>query len=115
MNSLTDMCQKKIIFLNSLEINELSSPTIFVSYYEVLRKIIEAIAIKEGYKVYSHEAFFYFLKEKKEELIALRFDKYRKLRNGINYYGKDIDINEVIKAKEDIIKFIKILKLKYLK
>ena len=30
------------------------------------------------------------LKEKQEELISIKFDRFRKIRNQINYYGKDI-------------------------
>ena len=102
-------------FLRSLEITDLSSRKIFSNYYDVLRAITEAIAALDGYKVYSHEAFTYYLKEnKKEENAALKFDRLRKLRNNVNYYGKTISKEESKEHKEEILKLVKALEHKYL-
>ena len=84
------------------------------NYYDVLRSIVEAISSLDGYKIYSHEAFTYFLKEKGEDLIAEKFDRFRKIRNGINYYGKNISIEEVKEHIPEIVKLINVLKKKYL-
>lgn len=86
--------KKDMAFLNSIQLNEESSRKLTTNYYDCLRSIIEAIAYKEGFKVYSHEALTYFLKEINEELISIKFDRLRKIRNSINYYGEDISINE---------------------
>ena len=69
--SLIKTAQEDLEFLNSLTITEKSSRKIMVNYYDTLRAILEAIAIKEGYKVYSHEAFTYYLKEKQESMRKL--------------------------------------------
>ena len=46
-----------------------------------------------------HESISYFLRDiLKEQSISMRFDRYRKLRNGINYYGEDVDIETVKEA-----------------
>ena len=37
----------------------------------------------------------------------MKFDRYRRLRNGINYYGEDIDIETVKEAIIEIPKLIK--------
>ena len=81
--------------------------------YECLRQIIEAIALKEGFKVYSHEAYTHYLKDKKEISIAEKFDRYRKLRNGINYYGKAVTTQITKEAIYQINKIIEKLKDKY--
>lgn len=101
-------------FLSGLEINQNSARKIMTNYYDVLRSILEAIAAIDGYKVYSHEAFKYFLIEKSELVIAEKFDRFRRIRNGLNYYGKNITPEEVKENVGEIIKLINELKKKYL-
>lgn len=74
---------------------------------------LEAIASINGYKIYSHEAFTYFLIEEDEKLLADKFDKFRKIRNGIVYYRKNISVEEVKEIIVDIFELIE--KLRYLK
>ena len=102
-------------FLENTEITELSKRKLVSNYYDSLRSLLEAISIMKGYKIYSHEAFTPFLKEKlNEEGISLKFDRFRKIRNGLNYYGKSIQLGEAreivgdlkIMIKEVIKKFI---------
>ena len=100
-------------FLENRHIDAISAASILVMYYEALREIVEAICLTEGFKVYSHEAFTSFLQEKNEREIALLFDKYRKLRNAVNYYGESIDIAETEQARTDITKLIAALKQKF--
>ena len=114
--SLIKITSEDLVFLNKLKVSKESARKIMANYYDCLRAIIEAIAALEGIKSYSHEAFTAFLKEnKKEEILADKFDRFRKIRNGINYYGKKISIEEAKQHKEDIIQIIAVLKEKYLK
>ncbi len=105
--SLLLTSKNDLVFLNKLDINENSSRKIMSNYYDVLRSILEAIASIDGFKIYSHEAFTYFLKEKNEVSISLKFDRFRKIRNSINYYGKDISVEE---TKENIVEIKEIIK-----
>lgn len=63
--------------------------------YDSLREILEALAIKKGFKIYNHECYVAFLKEilnlSREADI---FDNLRKTRNAINYYGKKLEKEE---------------------
>ncbi len=113
--SLIKNTKKDIKFLNSLIIDEQSSRKLMVNYYDALRSILEAVSAIEGYKIYSHEAFTYFLKEKNEEILSTKFDRFRKIRNSINYYGEDISIEDTKDNIKEIKKIIKILLDKYLK
>ena len=79
-----------------------------------MRSILEAVSIIKGYKIYSHEAYTYFLQEIKEDLISVKFDRFRKIRNSINYYGKDISIEETKENISEIKKMINLLIKKYL-
>ena len=97
-----------------IPINEISLKSIFRELYEGLRQYCEAIGFQKGYKFQSHEVISYFLRDVlKEKNISMKFDRYRKLRNGINYYGNDIDVLSVKNALSEIPKITKYLK-KYL-
>ena len=112
--SLIATAENDLKLLKVLEFNENSARKIMTNYYDVLRSILEAISTLDGYKIYSHEAFTAFLKEKGESIIAEKFDRFRRIRNRINYYGKDISVNEVKENATEIIRLIDILKKKYL-
>lgn len=116
VKSLIDTSDNLIAVFSDIQINEISSSTIFVNYYESLRQIIEAIATLHGFNVYSHEAFTSFLSEiLKEDLMSRKFDRFRLLRNRVNYYGEKIDIEVSKEAKIDMLDIIKKFKDKYLK
>jgi len=102
-------------YLESQIINEISARKIISNYYDCLRSILEAIASLEGYKIYQHEAYAFFLKEKNEEIPSIKFDRFRKIRNKINYYGGDISVQEAKEISEEVIKLINYLIEKYLK
>lgn len=106
--------EKDIIFLDNLETSENSARKIVTNYYDILRSILESMAALDGYKVYSHEAFTYYLKEKNEEALSAKFDRLRKIRNGINYYGNSISVDEAKEIVEDMKRIIFLLKEKYL-
>jgi len=112
--SLVQISEKDIEFFKSLEINENSSRKIMSNFYDILRSILEAIAALDGFKIYSHEAFTYFLKEKEENILFEKFDRFRKIRNKINYYGEDISVEETKEIIGEIVKMINELKEKYL-
>jgi hypothetical protein len=112
--SLLKGTRTDIKFLERLQINEDSSRKIMSNYYDALRSILEAVSAIDGFKIYSHEAFTYFLMEKNEELLATKFDRFRKIRNRINYYGKDISVEETKENIETIKRMINQLIKKYL-
>ncbi len=79
--------------------------------YDALREYLESTALEKGYKIYNHECYVAFLKE----ILNLSregdlFDKLRKIRNGINYYGISVTEEEaldVIKKLKELIKKFK--------
>ena len=114
--SLVNMSDNLIKLFSKIDIDESTSSAVFVNYYEALRQIVEAVATINGFKVYSHEALTSFLSEiLKEDLISNKFDRFRFLRNGVNYYGEQIEVELSKESKTDILNIIKILKSKYLK
>ena len=64
-------------------------------FYDALRELLEAKALEKGFKIYNHECYTAFLKEiMKKSNEGNLFDEMRKIRNGINYYGKQINDDE---------------------
>ena len=92
--SLMSAAEQDMAFLKPLPLNESSARKIVSNYYDVLRSLLEADASLNGFKVYSHEAFTYYLIENKEEALSVKFERVRKIRNSINYYGKTIGVEE---------------------
>ena len=113
--SLLENSEEDLSFFENLEINEKSARKIMSNYYDILREVLEALALIDGYKIYSHESFKYFLLEKNEKRISEKFDRFRKIRNKLNYYGKSISKEETKKNIVEIKKIINELKQKYLK
>lgn len=115
MKSLVQMSANQLAFVTTIQITEQNASPVLVNHYEALRQICEAICAKHGYKVYSHEAYTNYLKEKlNEERIAEIFDRLRKLGNGINYYGENVSPEETKAAAQDVQTLITALRKKYL-
>jgi len=63
--------------------------------YDALREYLESAALMNHYKIYNHECYTAFIKEiLKLPREAELFDKLRKVRNGINYYGRNVSEEE---------------------
>jgi hypothetical protein len=93
--SLLKSSLNKLKSAQRLELDEVSSASKVSLTYESLREVLEALAIKKGFKIYNHECFCSFLKEVCNEVLdADKFDDFRIIRNKINYYGKDIPLSE---------------------
>jgi len=73
--------------------------------------MLEALSILNGYKVSNHICYVAFLREIMDmEKNADQFNSFRKLRNGLNYYGEDITTCNamiVIKEMDDLLIVLK--------
>lgn len=113
--SLIKTSQNKYDSEKKLELNEITAGSKISLLYDSLRELLEALAIKKGYKIYNHECYTCFLKEIiKESTKGDEFDELRKIRNSINYYAKDISIKEakevlgrINKLREEIANLLK--------
>ena len=78
-----------------LPLSEVTAAAKISLAYDALREILEALSVSKGCKIYNHDCYCAFLKEILHEYaMSEEFDKFRKLRNRINYYGKDISAND---------------------
>ena len=100
IESLKKTSINKLNSENKLELDDITASSKLSLAYDSLRELLEALALKNKFKIYNHDCFTPFLKEiLKENEKAEEFDELRKIRNNINYYGKDISVTE---AKEVI-------------
>lgn len=79
--------------------------------YESMREAADSLLYLKGFKSFSHEAsIVYLIKEGFNEKDIMEFDRFRRIRNGIKYYGKDCDVSdaeEALKLADKIIGRIK--------
>lgn len=105
--SLKKTSENKLKSMEELKNNEVNAASKVSLIYDSLRELLEALAIEKGYKIYNHECYTAFLKEIiKESEKGDEFDEIRKIRNSINYYGREISIEEA----NDVINKIKLLR-----
>ena len=72
--------------------------------YDSLSEVLEAICIKNGYKVLSHICMGELLKNLLKDFDYEEFDRLRWIRNSINYYGQKVELSQ---GKEIIKKIFK--------
>lgn len=95
INSLIKSSEMKLESNSRLELDEVTATTKISIAYDTLRELLEALAVKRGFKIYNHDCFCAFLYEicgNKE--LSEDFDGFRKIRNQINYYGKNVSVEE---------------------
>lgn len=107
IKSLIKTSKNKLESEEKLELDEVTAGSKVSLAYDSLREVLEGLSIKKGYKIYNHECYVYFLKEiLNESSKGDEFDELRKIRNDINYYGKEIAIKEA----KDVLQRIKKLR-----
>ena len=78
-----------------LEMSPITASSKVSLAYDSLREASEALSIGKGYKIYNHECYTAFLKEiMGESDLGDSFDSARKIRNAINYYGRELSEKE---------------------
>mgnify|MGYP001570202670 FL=1 len=103
INSLIKSSKNKLDSESKLEMSDITAASKLSLAYDSLRELLEALVLKNGYKVYNHECYTAFMKEiMKESDKGDEFDEIRKVRNSVNYYGKEISTEEAEKIIESI-------------
>ncbi|MDP1729103.1 MAG: hypothetical protein Q8L27_02790 [archaeon] len=114
INSLIKSSKNKMASANSMKLNEITASSKIILLYDSLREILEALALKNGFKVYNHECYCSFLREIcNEEKFSREFNEFRKLKNRINYYAEDVSTKDALVLIEDIINLRKEVFNKY--
>ncbi len=104
IRSLIEMSKIKEDSVNNAKVNKTNISAYVSMAYDSLRETLEALCILKGYKVTSHICLGELLKNLIPEFDFISFDRFRYVRNGINYYGTKVDYQQ---GKEVIIKMFK--------
>lgn len=91
--SLSGLSELKARFVEKTEVNEGNAPILFGEMYDSLLELCQSVACLEGFKVLNHECLRYLLERLGLNSAAERFDRFRKIRNRINYYGKRVHVD----------------------
>ena len=115
VKSLIKSSENKLKSEKMLKLSDITAASKLSLSYDSLRELLEAIALRHGYKIYNHECYTAFLKEIiKNSKLGDEFDNIRKIRNAVNYYGKEISIedadNIILKIKNLRLSLIKLFK-----
>lgn len=112
--ALVKMAFNNLAVSKKIRLDDESASLVLSSAYESLRQVLEAITLTEGYKVFSHLAYTYYLLEKGETSASATFNRLRKLRNGVNYYGKTVPKQVTEQALKDIENLCEKMRNKYI-
>jgi len=111
IESLIRSSNKKNASSDELKLSDITATSIISLKYDSLRELLEAISLLNGYKINNHICYVAFLIEiLKLGDLANKFNSFRKLRNGINYYGDDILADDAKKLIIDINSSISVCK-----
>jgi len=114
VSSLLKTSANKLKTQEMIKLDDTTSVSKISLMYDALREILEALSVSKGYKIYNHECYVSFLKEiLKESRFGDRFDNFRKIRNAVNYYGKEISAKEAESVLKEMEEFIDLLKKKF--
>ena len=114
IESLLKSSSKKLNAQKLLQLDGNTATSKITLIYDALRELLEALSISKCYKIYNHECYTSFLKEiMNESSSGDVFDKFRKIRNDINYYGKDVSADEAEPVIDEMADFIESLKTRF--
>ena len=89
---------ERIEFAKQL-LNKAKQKYVLENAYEAMREAADSTLYLRGFKSFSHEAsIVYLFKEGFNDKDIIEFDRFRKIRNGIKYYGKDCEISDAEQA-----------------
>ncbi len=112
VNSLINSSENKFESAQRLELDEVTAASVITLCYDSLRELLEALTTKKGYKVYNHECYCAFLDEiVQEKELSILFNRFRKIRNSISYYGKKLSAEDASEIKSELTNLIKNIKV----
>ena len=108
-NSLIETADERIKLIR--EINEKNCNFVFEDYYTSLLELLQALIIRDGYKVLNHLCIGFYLRDvlNRKDLFRI-FDDVRYKRNSLTYYGRRMDFETCKEAIEKCKLLIKEIK-----
>jgi uncharacterized protein (UPF0332 family) len=116
IKSLIEISNIKARTVKSIKIIESEQNVVAVLplAYDSMRELCEALAISIGFKITSHVCLGILLKKHFNEFNITKFDRFRYIRNSINYYGEKVDTEQGKEIIKNILEFRKEILNKFL-
>jgi hypothetical protein len=115
VKSLIEISNIKETSVKDIILNEITINAFLPLAYDSLREVLEAYCILNGFKVGNHICLGKLVKKLNPCFDIELFDRLRYMRNGINYYGNKVDLeqgrkmmNKLFELKKETLKIIKI-------
>ena len=109
--SLKQSSLKLLNIINKIDLDNENGFFFITNYYDIILEVMHSLMFKKGYNVLDHPSIGYYIKDiLKNQEIFESFDKYRKIRNNIIYYGKIIDdetSKQALKDLKELYNFVK--------
>ena len=101
--SLMKSARNMMEFVINIELNDKNASILLKNAYESLLELLHALLYSKGYKVLNHVCVGYFIRDELKDAEAFYiFDKYRKIRNSIVYYGESVEREVAEEAIKEI-------------
>ena len=98
--------------VKKIKLDNDNASVFFANYYDAFLEMLHAVMYVKGYKVANHYCLGYYLRDVLGEDEAFRtFDKARKIRNSIIYYGEIFDTNIINDLTSRIVLVVRKLKV----
>ena len=110
IKSLIEVSKAKETAIQTAKIDEITVNAYLPLAYDALRELLEALCILLGYKVTNYVCLGELLRTLDSDFDYHGFDRFRFARNGINYYGKQVELTEgkeiikrILQMRKDIL------------
>ncbi|MBS3137049.1 hypothetical protein J4232_01325 [Candidatus Woesearchaeota archaeon] len=111
IKSLLHSAKRRKDFVENHKIDDTNAEIIFSDMYEGCLELLHAFVAQKGYKVQNHICLAYFLRDNENDReLFMIFDRYRKIRNDVLYYGRMLDKGFSIKAIQELSYFYQRIK-----
>jgi len=112
INSILKMCSVRLKFARKQEIDDETASLITEDYYEIIKELLTALLLKNGFKANNHECLISFLKVNYPDLEYETgiIHELKNIRNRISYDGIFVEKQYLVSNKLEFEHIIDILK-----
>lgn len=107
------MCKARQKAIKQIKRDKETTSIIVEGYYEIIKELLTALLLKEGFKSNNHECLISFFKNKhpRYEYEVLLMHQLKNIRNQINYEGTFVKEEYLINNELEFNHIIDILKI----
>lgn len=111
IDSVVELAKERLDFVHSIPLTQKNVSFLFDDYYEIIKELLVALLLKNGFRSSNHQCLFSFFArkypDKEFEIVVIQQMNF--LRNRLNYYGERVDdtyFKENYKSFEEIIQLL---------